>query len=129
MHRCDFCNVMFNARPQVKRPRACKDCQLERQQENERAWHSEHRSGFDAQYHRSQKVDRFKTLKAVADEISKLVDIGKTFLGERVELAGMVTFFYRFLVHIGIRRVNKFWPCRKPLAGKPIQGELLQKKT
>jgi integrase len=35
MHKCEFCNACFQARPQVKHPRACQNCQKKRQQENE----------------------------------------------------------------------------------------------
>ncbi len=50
MHCCEFCGSEFLARPQVKCPRACNNCQVKRQRANERAWHARHLH-FDDQYH------------------------------------------------------------------------------
>ena len=118
MHRCEFCNVMFEARPQVKRPRACDGCQRHRQRENEKAWHNRHKGLYDNKYHQVQKAERYKCLKEVAERILKLIEVGKTFLGEALDLKEMGDLLHRFLIHFGIRKINKFWPSPISPAGK-----------
>ena len=119
MHRCEFCHVMFEGRPQVKRPRACGECQQERQRENEKAWHNRNKGLYDLKYHQIQKAERFKKLKAMAEQIFRFIEIGKSFLGTEIDLGGLEELFQLFFISFGIRKINKFWLPLKPI---PIKG-------
>ncbi len=119
MHKCEFCLVMFESRPQVKRPRACSKCQRARQQENEKAWHNQNKGLYDLKYHRIQKIARVKKLKATAEQIFRLVEIGKSFLGTVIELEGIRELFQLFFISFGIRKINKLWLAMK---GSPTKG-------
>ena len=109
MHCCEFCNLRFQPRPQVKRPRACSACQKKRQRENEKAWHSKNKAQFGARYHQLQKVLRFKELKGICAECLKCFGTGFTFHGKDPNLEVFEDYFFTFLLRLGIRRVNKFW--------------------
>jgi len=106
MHRCEFCHVMFEARPQVKRPRACKNCQAKRQRKEE-DWRDRHTGIYDGKYQQIQKRERLKKLKEMTEQIMKLIEVGKTFLGEALDLKVMGELLHRFLVFSGIRRVKQ----------------------
>ena len=107
MHRCEFCHVMFEPRPQVRRPRACQSCQRKRQRENEREWRSRHEGIYDGKYQQVQKKERSKKLKKMAERIMKLIEVGKSFLGEAIDLRQMGELLHRFLVGCGIRAVKQ----------------------
>lgn len=109
MHQCEFCHDMFKPRPQVKHPRACKNCQGKRQQANEQAWHLRNRGLYDGEYHGLQKQVRRKQLQKFSAALSRCLDVGKNFLGIDFNLNGMADFFFQFLSQLGIRRANKLW--------------------
>jgi hypothetical protein len=118
MHQCEFCHVMFEGRPQVKRPRACRECQGERQKENEKAWHRRNKGLYDLKYHQIQKAERFKKLKSMTEEIFRLLEIGKSFLGVAIDLGGLEEIFQLFFISFGIRKINKLWLRVKTVPSK-----------
>jgi hypothetical protein len=109
MHKCEFCNTEFNPRPQVKNPRACAACQGLRQRDNEYDWRKRNPKYSDAKYHELMRGLREKRLKAIAAVISKCIGIGKDMTGTNLEMNEFGMALTRFLLALGIRRVNKFW--------------------
>ena len=109
MHKCEFCNAMFQARPQVKRPRACQQCQKKRQRENEKSWHIKNKSDFDSRYHKTRKIQRTAKLQKIARSIFELIETGKKFLHRNIRLDRFDEFLFLFLKDLGIRHVNKLW--------------------
>lgn len=109
MHKCEFCFSNFHARPQVKRPRACPNCQKKRQRANEKAWHIKHKDQFDQRYHQVQKMIRFKLIKQVLVEFLKYLRVGCSIHGQQLHWGLFESYFLKFLGDLGIRRVNKFW--------------------
>lgn len=107
MHRCEFCAVTFQNRPQVKRPRACPACQRKRQRANEKAWHSKHKEQFDSQYAKIQKIQRMKRIKEKAIQFKEWIEVGRRFSKQFGALEGLGEFLFQFLVRLGVRRVNK----------------------
>lgn len=109
MHRCEFCTTYFQARPQVKHPRACKNCQKLRQRDNEKTWHFKHKTSFDRKYHAIQKSQRLVSIKIVSVNICHWIRTGALFYGNSFLNADWENSFFVFLVRLGIRKVNKFW--------------------
>jgi hypothetical protein len=109
MHKCDFCHRMFTARPQVKVPKACSQCQAIRRKTNQKAWHFKHKSGFDIQYHRSQKALRKQQLKAMCDVLCHALEVGLLFEGKKLNRSLAEDIFLKFLQELGVRRVNNLW--------------------
>lgn len=107
MHRCEFCFVMYQPRPQVKRPRACEQCQSKRQRSNEKAWHFKHKGQFDAKYYRILKDQRLKALREKSALFREWIEIGRRFMQQSGSLVGLDEFLFQFLTYVGIRRVNK----------------------
>lgn len=105
--KCEFCEAVFQHRPQVKNPRACKNCQVERQRANEKTWHSKNKADFDSKYYRTKKIQRIKRIREIVNEFYRLITVGKTFLNQKLELAGFNDLLFQFLCSLGIRRVNK----------------------
>lgn len=109
MHQCEFCNASFNPRPQVKRPRACTNCQPIRQRQNEREWHDRHRGLYDKKYHQLKKLKRAKALLNYSQEILQWLEVGVRFFGKELNLKSFEFLFSKFFASLGIRQVNKFW--------------------
>ena len=64
---CEFCHTPFCNRPQVKQPRACKNCQRLRQQANELEWRERHPDLYDKKYHAIKKQLRDDALTKRAE--------------------------------------------------------------
>jgi len=110
MHRCEFCDATFQARRQVKRPRACLSCQPRRQRENEKTWRINNKAQYDNQYHRIQKLRRIKKLGQMSEELHRFMDVGQKFLQTDLKLEHLQEFLFQFLSEIGVRQINKLWP-------------------
>jgi len=112
VHQCEFCTANFFPRPQVKNPRACErsDCQKKRQRSNELAWRARNHALSDPKYHRLRKLARLKLLKQACETLLRYLNTGATIFGQAVMLEEVRLFFFQFLVSLGVRRVNKFWP-------------------
>ena len=111
VHKCEFCHTEFIPRPQVKKPRACNHsaCQKRRQRANEREWKQRFSLYLDAEYHRSQRLERRKLLKSVVLGLLRCLSTGKELLdfSFRVDLLSPV--IEKFIFDLGMRQVNKFW--------------------
>ena len=108
---CQFCNLEFNPRPQVKHPRACGSslCQGERQRTNEKDWRNLQSKTGSGRYDAVQRGLRNSAIKAIVAEILKCLGIGRRITGLpefRPELSG---FFTKIFLGLGIREINKFW--------------------
>lgn len=114
MHRCEFCPALFSPRPQVKRPRACPGCQQKRQRENEKSWHSRHKTGFDRRYHALQRELRRSRLRRWAVTLGEWLKVGTTFAGAKIDVAAWTGVLFDFLSALGVRRANKLWPAELP---------------
>lgn len=107
MHCCEFCRTEFLARPQVKKPRACNNCQGDRQRANERAWHRRH-AHFDDRYHSVRREQRLRKIKELADALVECLRVGQSLLGFSIKLAPFAEKLGEFLAELGVRRINKF---------------------
>lgn len=112
VHQCEFCGEGFHSRPQVKNPRACLNriCQQKRQRSNELDWRQRNSTRFDPQYHRICKESRMKQLRDVSKAISHCLITGARFVGKVLSIDLFEAVLFQFLVSLGIRRINKFWP-------------------
>lgn len=57
-------------------------------------------------------------LGQIAAVLNRCFNTGATFLNEKFSLHSMQDFFLQFLIGLGIRKVNKFWP-EVFIQGKP----------
>lgn len=75
VHQCEFCGDKFQARPQVKNPRACSKiiCQKKRQKSNELEWKQRNPSEFDSLYHRVCKDARVKQIRETSQRPQPLL--------------------------------------------------------
>ena len=111
-HQSEFCPASFYPRPQVKNPRACErtECQRKRQRSNELAWRARNETSQDAEYHRICRQGRLKRLQEFAAIMSRCLSTGATFLNESISLGPIQDILLRFLLELGVRKINKFWP-------------------
>jgi len=123
MHTCEFCSTEFKPRPQVKRPRACQNCQKLRQSANEKAWRSQHLGLYDGKYHSIKRNDRRKLILDKIKDLIRCLSVGGTLLGlsfsEEVRALFVDTFF-KFFWSLGIKHANKFWPHQIPLTNADL---------
>ncbi len=112
MYRCEFCHCQFASRPQVKRPRACPEpeCQRRRQRTNEREWRERHVGYADAKYHSVRREQRHRRIGAILEVLMKCISVGKDLLGMKIITEEFKEFLARFLLQLGVRQINKFWP-------------------
>jgi len=112
LHRCEFCQTEYRPRAQVKNPKAClnADCQRARQRANEKAWREQHTHLSSKEYHRVRRKQRAHKLQAVVASILKCLEVGARFLNQPVEHGAFLEFLEAFVLELGIRRANKFWP-------------------
>ena len=117
MCTCEFCNTEFTPRPQVKKPRACSNCQKLRQKANEKSWRTKHLGIYDRKYHRIKREVRQSEIRTKAKDVIRCIKVGGTLLGvnlsEEIQQS-MNELFLKFLSDLGIRRANKFWPVTIP---------------
>ncbi|OFZ79009.1 MAG: hypothetical protein A2583_14920 [Bdellovibrionales bacterium RIFOXYD1_FULL_53_11] len=64
----------------------------------------------DPQYHRICKLIRLKRLRQISEIISRCLSTGATFLNKKISSELTQEFLLQFLLDLGIRKVNKFWP-------------------
>ena len=109
MNTCEFCSTDYRPRPQVKKPRACERCQMQRQRSNEKDWRIRNPRYSSALYHRVQRCVRTRRLNAIAQLLLKCVQVGKDMMGMAVAMEVLTPALGEFLQQLGIRRANKFW--------------------
>lgn len=107
MHECEFCCTEFLPRPQVKKPRACEGCQSLRQRANEREWHAK-QVKFSDEYHRTRRGQRLKLIEALLKVLMECLGVGGRLLGMTLNIEKFCEVLSRFLVDLGVRRINKF---------------------
>ncbi len=118
MHQCEFCNAMFKPRPQVKRPRACGNCQSKRQQQNEKLWQERNLQRYDPLYHRTRRQQRLALLRLKTKKLIECLRVGGHFFGLSFLNGVLDAAIEGVLIQLGIRRVNKFWITVTPAAAK-----------
>jgi nucleotidyltransferase/DNA polymerase involved in DNA repair len=62
-----------------------------------------------AEYHELMREKREMRLKQAAELLTQCIDVGREFLGLRVEAAGLGLVLAEFLESLGVRRLNKLW--------------------
>jgi len=115
MHNCEFCNIQFIPRNQVKKPRAClaKKCQTLRQRDNEKTWKLKHIDQYDKEYFEIQRDKRAKEIKEILESFLVCLKVGLNFMGKNIEFKIFTTIFSDFIFKLGIRKINKFWPLKE----------------
>ena len=115
MHNCNYCYIDFKARPQVKSPKACnnRNCQHQRQRDNEKSWHSRNAERFGRHYHNRRKKIRKKLISKQVAEILNALSIGMRFLGSIFDDSLWIGFLEGIFFRLGLRQTNK-------LCGKEI---------
>jgi len=117
MCTCEFCNSEFSPRPQVKKPRACPNCQRLRQRANEKAWREKNLGCYDGKYHSAKRDGRKAAIQEKVTDLLRCIEVGGTLLGVpftkeiRDSFQGI---FLKFMFTLGIRIVNKVWPVEIP---------------
>jgi hypothetical protein len=108
MHCCEFCSNEFLARPQVKKPRACNECQSQRQRANEKAWHARH-THFNDKYHRIRRDERNKRIEKLVLILVECLRVGQQLMGTTIKFESFSDYFVDWFSRLGVRRINKFW--------------------
>lgn len=126
---CEFCSQEFIPRPQVKKPRACKDCQAKRQRANEIDWRKRNMHLVCKKYHQVRRDQRYKKLSQLAAYIShcmttgfKMINIGQ----KHPNFNALIKWILPILQLTGIRRANKFWIDNMDNFYKNLEGYLDQ---
>lgn len=109
MDNCQFCHNQYQSRPQVKKPRACTNCQEYRQRSNEKDWRIRNPKYSCPLYHKLRRQERIRKLKAAAASLLKCLKVGKEMMGMTLAMDVFEMLLEDFLLGLGIRRVNKFW--------------------
>lgn len=116
MHSCNYCHTSYEPRPQVKKPRACdkEECQLARQRDNEKSWRERNKAYYGKEYYEQQRIERDNSITCVVDDLVKCLEVGKTFLDEKIKLKDFNLSEFKkalgsFFSYLGMRRTNKFW--------------------
>lgn len=112
MCTCEFCNSLFTPRPQVKHPRACKNCQRLRQYANERAWKGRNTDIYNKGYHAEKKQNREAVIIAIAEKLMVCLKAGVSFFGLNIEPVKLGTHISKLLIRLGIREINKLWSLK-----------------
>ncbi len=81
-----------------------------RQRSNELTWRQSNSAVIDPQYHRIRKAARLKRLRQILELISRCLRTGATFLNEKIPFEVTQEFLFQFLLELGVRKINKFWP-------------------
>lgn len=115
MCKCEFCHTSFCPRPQVKRPRACKDCQGLRQQANELDWRERNPNIFDEKYHAIKKKEREATLAEFSKLAVKYLSTGALLVGVSINIEKVGPKILELFLSIGIREINKLWPANSDM--------------
>ena len=111
MRTCEFCHTDFKPRPQVKKPRACANCQGKRQRSNEYDWRLRNPQYSSGEYHELMREKRKRWLKEAAERLLKCVEVGRNFLGVSFSIDGMEIVLTEFLTSLGTRRLNVYRYC------------------
>ena len=111
MHCCEFCLSEYVVRPQVINPRACQafECQLKRQRLNEREWRLKHPELRGTRYHSVRRQQRLQRILMIATILQRCLQIGVDLLGVKIGIDTFSEDLKKFLLNIGVRRINKFW--------------------
>ncbi len=112
---CEFCQIEFQPRPQVKNARACASptCQQRRQRANEKTWRQKNTHLSSKEYHRVRRQQRLQKIRDIAQSIFKCLEVGARFLNQAsAGEAKLYQFFVDFISSLGLRQINKFWPVQ-----------------
>lgn len=109
MHQCEFCQMTYKPRLQVKNPRACmaKICQNRRQRANERAWRTRKGVMSDPVYHQIRRQQRRKMIEIIVEQFFECISAGHRLLNRRFHETEMKAALQIFFSRLGVRRVNK----------------------
>ncbi len=107
---CEFCHTPFCNRPQVKQPRACKNCQRLRQQANELEWRERHPDLYDKKYHAIKKQLRDDALTKRAELAIEYLRAGALIKGDRINIEKFGLKISELFFRVGIFEINKLWP-------------------
>ena len=116
MHECKYCFTIYEPRPQVKNPQACKkeECQRARQRDNEKAWRERNKAHYEKDYFEQQRAERDGLIQAMVANVVRCIEVGRDFLSETSKLEGFNLDKFKdaleyFFSALGIRKTNKFW--------------------
>lgn len=110
---CEFCSILFHPRPQVKKPRACPNCQKQRQRLNEKEWHTRNSHLSSMEYHRIYRQQRLERIAILVEALVQSMNVGFQFFDfnfDKKLAPNLNQFLIQFLNHLGLRQINKFWP-------------------
>ena len=108
MHCCEFCHTHFSCRPQVKNPRACSNCQVERQRTNKREWHEKH-THFNDAYHGIRRKQREQKILKFVSILIECLRVGQRLSGLKFDSQKFSLILEVHLLELGVRQINKFW--------------------
>jgi hypothetical protein len=112
-YQCEFCTAVFQPRPQVKNPRACSNCQKQRQRLNEQEWRAKNSHLSSGDYHRIYREQRLKKITLFVETLIQAMNVGLQFYDFNFDknLAPHLNLvMIKFLSHLGLRQISKFWP-------------------
>lgn len=112
MRNCEFCHTEYTPHPQVKKPRACSNCQKLRQRENEKAWKQKNLGLYDGKYHRHQRKERLDEIKSRIKHLVRCIEVGSTLLGiifSNSSRDEFMNWLVPAVLGVGTRRANKLW--------------------
>lgn len=105
---CKFCSTEFESRAQTKNPTACPNplCQLARQRKNENDWHVRNKELYrqSAEYHRQQRIARFKVIHDIVIKMLEAIETGFKFMAMNINTDLFNYLFQNFMHDIGVRK-------------------------
>lgn len=113
MRNCEFCHTEFYPRPQVKKPRACPCCQVQRQRSNEKDWRNRNPKYSMAMYHEIMRRKRERKIRAVTEALSDCIKVGREMSGLKFESKELAALLSEFIVGLGVRRLNSLLGARR----------------
>ena len=113
MCTCEFCKREFQPRPQVKNPRACKECQAARQRDNEYNWKERHKDIYNKEYYEQQKIKREDEKKKYADELIECLEVGMKFLEKKLRIGEFRNFIMHIFSHLGLTKIKQVLEVKK----------------
>ena len=111
MHKCDYCNTIYQPRPQVKNPKACPKvkCQKLRQRSNEKSWKLNNKAFYGKDYYEAQKEKRSKVISEKVNETISCLSVGSKFLNKDFNEENFQELLFHFYTRLGVRSINKLW--------------------
>jgi len=106
---CEFCGEKFCPRPQTRNPRACPNCQADRQKANEKEWRQRNQPIIPPppEYFVKWRQRRRNLFEDLADSIVYCISVVAPKSGMTIDEAVLSRMLRKLFFALGIRRVKQ----------------------